>query len=383
MSQNKPDNDSQLEINFDGLRNAITPINLMFDGRLYKDVKGLTAHITQAMKKVEREKPDYQGAIIEINLLEAAVNSAVTNWEQKLTGEIQRLKNSVETAHQKSLGATKKISKYQEELTRGRASTRSLPIKIGQVRNQLIHARGNSPGMAASESETVARSRLVEKVDVLPVVYRNAAAQILRKVSQRGEERFVETALRVFKGISRPLNALEDQHELYQGRLYYVQPHDDAHADDHSQDDPSEHSRPEKALGPREQFLTIEGLNDEKSGYLLSSIFSDGKQSFEVSFEDFDQQTVFACNPLAESEIILQLLRARFQGEDFRETFRLYTSIRQKALASKRDEKFNPKQQVIHEYLTGLAFEFAGVSFDNRASEVRFTEQINNAIQIG
>jgi hypothetical protein len=51
MDQDTSTSDSQVEINFDGLRNAISPINLMFDGRLYKDVKGLTAHITQAMKK--------------------------------------------------------------------------------------------------------------------------------------------------------------------------------------------------------------------------------------------------------------------------------------------------------------------------------------------
>lgn len=114
--------------NFDGLRNAISPINLMFDGRLYKDVKGLTAHITQAMKKVNRELPDYNGALLEINLLEAAFNLAILHWEQKLTGEIQRRKSSVETAQQKSVRATKKISKFKVELTRGRASTRSMPI---------------------------------------------------------------------------------------------------------------------------------------------------------------------------------------------------------------------------------------------------------------
>lgn len=116
MEQDTSTSDSQVEVNFDGLRNAFSPINLMFDGRLYRDVKGLTAHITQAMKKVKRERPDYQGALVEINLLEAGFNSAIIDWEQKLTGEIQRLKSSVETAQQKSLGATKKISKYKEEL---------------------------------------------------------------------------------------------------------------------------------------------------------------------------------------------------------------------------------------------------------------------------
>ncbi|MCA9161091.1 MAG: hypothetical protein KDA72_22325, partial [Planctomycetales bacterium] len=223
MEQDTSTSDSQVEVNFDGLRNAISPINLMFDGRLYQDVKGLTAHITQAMKMVKRERPDYQGALVEINLLEAAFNSAIMRWEQKLTGEIQRLKSSVETAQQKSLGATKKISKYKEELTRGRASTRSMPIRIGQVRNQLIHVSGNSPRSSSLALAKKTRSRLVESSDKFPTVYKNAVAQVLRKVEQRGSAKFMETALKVFKNVSRPMVELQHEQEIHRCKLYYLQ----------------------------------------------------------------------------------------------------------------------------------------------------------------
>lgn len=363
MGQDTSNAGSQAEVNFDGLRNALTPINLMFDGRLYKDVKGLTAHITQAMKKVNRDRPDYQGALIEINLLEAAFNSAVMNWEQKLTGEIQRLRNSVETAQQKSLGATKKISKYEEELTRGRASTRSVPVRIGQVRNQLVHVSGNSPQFATSGIASKAHSRLAEKPLPLPIVCKNAAAQILRKVSQRGESRFTEIALKVFKNVSKPLTELDAKQAVHQGKLYYLP------SNSTSQDQPA-------------QFVTVNGLNQAADAYLLQSIFDDTGQAQEISFEDFDQRSVFLIEPLEDMEIILKLLRAKFKGDELRETFRSYATIRQKALANKRDEKFNPRQQELHQYLTNLIFDFVGISFENRASEVRFTEQINNAIQL-
>lgn len=363
MEQDTSTSDSQVEVNFDGLRNAFSPINLMFDGRLYRDVKGLTAHITQAMKKVKRERPDYQGALVEINLLEAGFNSAIIDWEQKLTGEIQRLKSSVETAQQKSLGATKKISKYKEELTRGRASTRSMPTRIGQVRNQLIHASGNSPHSTSLGMATKTKSRLAERSDKFPVLYKNAAAQVLRKVRQRGSATFIETALKMFKKVSKPMVELHDEQEIHRCKLYYLQ----QSAADHDQ---------------KSQFVVVSGINEAGNAYTLQSIFVDTEQTFEIEFEDFDQRKVFVFEPLEEMEIVLQLLRARFKGNDFKETFNLYAAIRRKAMENNRDEKFNPRQQEIHQYLTELIFEFVGISFDNLASEVRFTEQINTAIQI-
>ena len=363
MEQDTSTSDSQVEINFDGLRNAISPINLMFDGRLYQDVKGLTAHITQAMKKVNREHPDFQGALVEINLLEAAFNSATTHWEQKLTGEIQRLKNSVETAQQKSLGATKKISKYKEELTRGKASTRSMPVRIGQVRNQLLHASGHSPHSTAQGMATKTKSRLAQKSDNFPILYKNAAAQVLRKVRQRGSAKFIETALKIFQSVSKPMVELHDEQEIHQYKLYYLQ-----------------QSVAEK--DQKSQFVVVRGINEAGNAYALQSIFQDTEQTFEIDFEDFDQRIVFVFEPLEDLEIILQLLSARFKGSDFKETFNLYAAIRRKAMENNRDEKFNPRQQEVHQYLTDLVFEFVGISFDNLASEVRFTEQINTAIQI-
>ncbi len=363
MNLDKSTSDSQVEVNFDGLRNAITPINLMFDGRLYGDVKGLTAHITQAMKKVKLEQPDYQGALIEINLLESAFNSVITGWEQKLNGEIQRLKSSIATAQQKSLGATKKINKFKEELTRGRASTRSMPIRIGQVRNQLIHAIGNSPHVASRGMATKIESRLAERSDEFPVLYKNAAAQILRKVRQPGSATIIETALKVFKSLSKPMVELDNQQEVHKNKLYFLQPNE---AD-------SDH---------KSQFVVVTGINQGGNAYSLQSVFLDTEHTFEIEYGDFDQQNVFVFEPREDMELILQLLRSKFKEADFKETFHLYAAIRQRALENKRDEKFNPRQQEIHQYLTDLVFEFVGISFDNLAAEVRFTEQINNAIQI-
>ncbi|MCC7336327.1 MAG: hypothetical protein IT422_14655 [Pirellulaceae bacterium] len=363
MEQDTSTSESQVEVNFDGLRNAISPINLMFDGRLYQDVKGLTAHITQAMKMVKRERPDYQGALVEINLLEAAFNSAIMRWEQKLTGEIQRLKSTVETAQQKSLGATKKISKYKEELTRGRASTRSMPIRIGQVRNQLIHVSGNSPRSSSLGMAKKTKSRLVEGTDKFPTVYKNAVAQVLRKVEQRGSAKFMETALKVFKNVSKPMFELQREQEIHRCKLYYLQ---QSNADN----------------DPKSQFVVVRGINEAGGAYSLQSIFLDTQQTFEIEFEDLDRRNVFVFEPLEDMEIILQLLRAKFKGSDFKETFNLYAAIRRKAIENQRDEKFNPRQLEIHQYLTDLVFEFVGISFDNRAAEVRFTEHINAAIQI-
>ncbi|MCR9294836.1 MAG: hypothetical protein NXI32_19115 [bacterium] len=363
MDQDTSASDSQVEVNFDGLRNAITPINLMFDGRLFKDLKGLTSHITQAMKKVDRERPDYQAALVEINLLEAAFNSALMQWEQKLTGEIQRLKSSVETAQQKSLGATKKISKYQEELTRGRATTRSLPIRIGQVRNQLIYASGHGPNPASGNAVVKSKSRLAEQRQDLPTVYKKAVGQILRKVNHRGDSKFTETALRIFKNLSKPPIELEDKQEVVRGKLYYLNP--SSAFDD-----------------PKLQFVTIIGDNTAGDSYMLVSVFADASASSEMRFEDFHRLRVLLFEPLEDMQIILRLLEARFRDDDFPETFRLYAAIRRKALENKRDEKFSPRQQAIHDYLTDLVFDFVGISFDNHASEVRFTEQINQAIQM-
>lgn len=363
MDSEKVKTDSQVEVNFDGLRNAVTPINLMFDGRLFKDIKGLTSHITQAMKKVNREKPDYQAALTEISLLEAGFNSAVSQWEQKLTGEIQRLKNSVETSQQKSLGATKKISKFQEELTRGRATTRTMPIRIGQVRNQLIHLSGHSGGGVGAEEGGGAKSRLSEKSDKLPEVYRSAAAQILRKVSKRGKATFLDTAIKVLQNVSKPLTELDKEQEVFTGKLYYVK---------------SESS----FRDAEQQFVVIVGLNESGSGYALHSIFQDPHQAAEISFEEFDQSEVFCYEPLDDVDIVLQLLNAKFKGDDFKETFQQYSAIRKKAWENKREDKFNPRQLEIHQYLTELVFKFAGIAFEQRSSEVRFVEQVNKALQL-
>lgn len=362
METEKSISDSKIEINFDGLRNAVTPINLMFDGRLYKDIKGLTSHITQAMKKVNREKPDYQAALTEISLLESGFNSAVQQWEQKLTGEIQRLKNSVETSQQKSLGATKKISKYQEELTRGRATTRTMPIRIGQVRNQLIHASGHGPGSNQEEDQSAARSRLSETVEKLPTVYTSAATQILRKVKQRGESTFAETALKVFQNVSKPLSEVPSENEVFEGRLYYLK----------SQS---------VELAPRNNFVVIQGLNAKENGYALQSIFQDEPQTFEICFEDFDQCLLRSFDPKEDIDIVLQLLKAKFKNEDFKTTFGQYAAIRKKAWENKREEKFAPKQDEIHQYLTQRIFEFIGKTFDGRSSEVRFVELLSKSIE--
>ena len=67
------------------------------------------------MKKVAKDRPDYQGALLEINQLEATYRTAFEQWERKLTDEIQRLKTAIETDPEKSLGATKQINKFQAE----------------------------------------------------------------------------------------------------------------------------------------------------------------------------------------------------------------------------------------------------------------------------
>lgn len=362
-------NDSRPEVNFDALRNAITPVNLMFDGRLWKDIKSLIGHITQAIKKVNREQPDYQGALIEINLLEAAFNSAVVQWEQKLSGEIQRLRNSVETSQKKSLGATKKISKFQEELTRGRASTQSMPIRIGQVKNELIRASGHTSAATGTGSSSSARSRLAEKGEELPVIYQNASSQILRKASQRSTANFKELALKILENVSKPVAELTSEEKIFGGRLYYV--HSSIAREDQ-----------EELVRTKAQFVIFDGLNERQDAYRAHSVFPDLEATFEITFDDFEQLRVSKFQPLDAMELIVQLLKAKFKEADFKETFRLYAAIRQKALENQREEKFNPKQQVIHAYLTDRIFEFVGISFDNRGSEVRFVEQIDNAIHL-
>ncbi|MFK7734861.1 MAG: hypothetical protein AB8B50_02470 [Pirellulaceae bacterium] len=360
---------SRPEVEFDGLRSAITPINLMFDGRLYKDLKGLATHITYAVKKINKERPDYQAALTEINLLESSFNAAFTQWEQHLTGEIQRLKNSVGAVQNSSLGATKKISKYQEELTRGRGSTRSMPIKIGQVRNQLIAASGTSPADASFKDLERARSRFVARPGDLPVVYKNVAMQAVRKSEGRPEKQFGSLALKLFKVVSSPLKTLEDQ-DVHNGQLYYFS---GAVADQ---------NRYEALIQQKSQFLLVTGVNEAATAYQLRSVFEGIENNFEIRFEDFNKREVFALNPLEDMEIVLQLLRAKFKQDEFKEIFRLYSSIRTMALQNDRKEMFNPKQQIVHQYLTGRIFEFIGLTFDNLRSEVRFVEQINNAIQL-
>lgn len=180
---------------------------------------------------------------------------------------------------------------------------------------------------------------------------------------QRGSADFVETALKVFKNVSKPMVALHGEQEIHQCKLYYL-PQIAADND------------------PNSQFVVFKGINQAGNAYSLKTVFLDTEQTFEIEFDDFDQRNVFVFEPLEDMEIILQLLKARFKGNDFKATFNLYAAIRRKAIENNRDEKFNPSQQEIHQYLTNLIFGFVGISFDNLASEVRFTEQINTAIQV-
>lgn len=357
------------DINFDSLRAAITPINLMFDGRLYKDLKGLTSHIMHAIKKVNKERPDYQAAILEINLLESAFNSAVMQWEQKLTTEIQMLKNSIESSQNPSLGAAKKISKYQEELTRGRGSTRSFPVKLGQVRSQLVSANGHAGGAGSEQGLSALQSRLNTQARKTPAVYKNAAAQVLRKVAKSPDANVVERALKVFRSLSKPVKELDKDAELQQGTLYFLN------------DSPAAKTGNE-LVREKTQFVTILGTADDSNAYVLESIFADSADPFELSFEDFNRHDVSVFRPLENMELILQLLDTKFDEEDFPATFKQYSFIRQKAFENKRDDKFNPRQQKIHSYLTELIFDFIGLSFDTRSSEVRFIGEINTALQV-
>jgi hypothetical protein len=361
--------DDRPEVEFDGLRSAITPINLMFDGRLYKDLKGLTTHITHAIKKINKERPDYQAALTEINLLESAFNAAFAQWEQHLTGEIQRLKNSVGAVQNSSLGATKKITKYQEELTRGRGSTRSMPIKIGQVRNQLIAAAGHSPTDADFNGMEEARSRFAARPGDLPEVYKNVAKQAVRRSAKHSDKQFGALALILFKAVSGPMKRLEDQ-DVHNGQLYYFS---EAVAD---------HSRFDELTQQKSKFLVVTGVNGAATAYELRSVFTEIENNFEIRFEDFNQREIFVLNPLEDMEIVVQLLHAKFKPDELKEVFRSYSLIRTKALQNDRKEMFNPKQQVLHQYLTERIFEFVGLEFDNRASEVRFVEKIDNTIQL-
>ena len=358
------------EINFESLRSALTPVNLMFDGRLYRDVKGLVTHINHASKRIAKEKPDYQGALTEITLLEAAFNAAFSQWENHLTSEIQRLKNSVETSGQNSLGATKQISKYEAELNRGRASTRSMPTKTSQVRNQLISACGNAGASDGSANSYTPKSRLSSTDKKLPAVFKNSVPQILRRAKKLdGGEGFAKLALRYLKNFSKPLEALEEDGPLQRGVLYYFRKPIEIDAE----------------LTPVEQQMTqfalIRGMNEKGDCYDFRSLFPELDRSLEIPVAQFESLQVELFEALDQKKILLKLLDAQFKEEDFADTFDRYYRIRQKAYDDKREAMFNPRQQKIHDYMTDLAFEFLGISHDHPGLEILFVSEINNQLQ--
>lgn len=375
QQQNNPESPTtsatRPEINFDGLRSAITPINLMYDGKLFKDLKVLISHVTYAMKKVAAVRPDYQGALSEIDQLEATFRTVFIQWENKLNGEIQRLKNAVETAPNKSLGATKQIHKFQAELNRGKASTRSMPTKTSQVRNQLIAASGElstAPIGAATSAETETRPML-RKEKAFPVIYKNCIKQILRRARKLNDEkRFCELALAIFKDISKPTRALEDT-QLQHGVLYYL--HQTAAGDDVT----------DELIRQKAQFMVVNDLNETGDVYLFRSAFPEINQTYAIPVADLTGRKIDIFEPLKDMDVILKLLAAKFKESDFATTFNLYHLLRKKALEAGRDEKFNQKQLAIHEYLTGQIFEFVGIVYDDIAAEIRYVGEINSTLQ--
>ena len=372
--KNEPDRDSAsaapIEINFDGLRSAVTPINLMFDGKLYKDLKGLITHITHASKKASAARPDYQAALSEIDQLDLAFRTAMADWEQKLTGEIQRLKTTVGSRSGQSLGATKQINKYQAELNRGRASARTMPSKISQVRNQIVAVTGAGPIGLAAASGAFARSRLSKQDKKFPVVYANCVKLIHRKVQKLQDlSRADDLALRIFSDVSEPPRELGDAN-LHRGVLYYL------------------HALPQKAAesegeagSKTAQFATVEGMNDEGSAYQFRSVFPDVSELFAITLRDFETLQVDVFEPLAKALVVIKLLRSKFRDDGFLATFGLYHTLRKTALANNRDEKFNPKQLAIHEYLTKEIFDFVGIEYQDRRDEIRFIAEINRKMQ--
>ena len=362
--------DMPVEINFEGIRSAITPINLMFDGTLFKDVKGLSGHVTNAMKKVAAARPDFHGALNEINQLEATFKTAVDQWERKLSGEIQRLKTTIEKEPDKSLGATKKINKYQAELNSGRGSIRSMPSKISQVRNQLLAASGKdltvqAPAVALNESDT----RFSKQKKLFPVVYRNSIQQILRKAKKLSDEaRFYELALALFKNVSKPIRKLGTR-QIHQGVLYYL--HHTAVGSDVT----------DVLVRQKAQFVVVTDVNETGDAYVVQSVFPGSERTCEIPIEAFEQTAVDVLEPLEDKEIVIKLLKTKFKDDDFKATFNLYHLLRQKALEDKREEKFNPKQEAIHQYLTGPIFDFVGIAFELADDEIRFVGAINKKLQ--
>lgn len=363
---------NRVEVNFDGLRSAITPINLMFDGTLYRDLKALTSHISHAKKRLNAERPDFQGALNEINQLEGAFRSAVGQWENKLTGEIQRLKTAIEKEPDKAMGATKKINKYQAELTSGRGSTTSMPSKITQVRNQLLAASGKpKPDTITDSSEnepSESQVRVSSQEKTLPVVYGGSVKQILRKAKKLGDSnRFLELALAVFKNVSNSVDPLGEK-LISQGVLYYR--HQTAASSDVT----------DEVIRQKLQFLVVTGATENSETLFLQSIFPSIESTFEMSIDDFEATAIDAFEPLDDLEIVTKFLKSKFKEEDFKSTFNRYHLLREKAAEHGREEKFNPQQDTIHRYLTGPIFDLVGVTHETKEDEIRFVGEINKRL---
>ena len=365
----------RIEVNFDGLRSAITPVNLMFDGTLYRDLKSLTSHISHAKKRLNTERPDFQGALNEINQLESTFNSAVSQWEGKLTGEIQRLKTAIEKQPDKAMGATKKINKYQAELTSGRGSTTSMPSKITQVRNQLIAASlaasdqdsADPAAVTGLDAATVTESRVSKLKKTLPLVYVNSVKQILRKAKKLGDKnRFHELSLAVFKNVSKPIRSLGED-PIHQGTLYYLH-------------QPTDKDATDKITQQKSQFVVVTDATESGDAVFLQSIFPLIERTFEMATEDFEKSGVEVFDPLDDLPIIVKFLKSKFKEDNFKETFHRYHLLREKAAEHRREEKFNPQQETIHRYLTGPIFELVGVSHEDPAAEIRFVGEINKRL---
>ncbi len=358
-----------MEVNFDGLRSAITPINLMFDGMLYRDLKSLTGHLIHAKKRLNGERPDFQGALNEINQLESSFNSAFGQWEKKLTGEIHRLKTAIEKDPSTAMGATKKINKYQAELTSGRGSTTSMPSKITQVRNQLIAASGKpetdptsaTSGIESSESQP----RVSNQKKTLPVVYRKSVTQIVRKAKKLGDaKRFHELAQAVFRNVSKPLRPLAES-QIQQGTLYYR--HQSVASNEVTDD----------VVRQMLQFLVVTGKTEGVDIILLQSIFPAVESTVEIPVIEFEKPQIDVFEPLGDMEIIVKFLKANFKEDDFKPTFSRYHLLREKAAEHQREEKFNPQQEKIHRYLTGPIFDLVDIAHETKDDEIRFVGKIN------
>ncbi len=120
-----------------------------------------------------------------------------------------------------------------------------------------------SPHSTSLGIATKTKSRLAEKSDKSPILYKNAAAQVLRKVKQRGSAKLIETALKIFKNLSKPMVELHDEQEIHQYKLYYLQ----QSVADNDQ---------------KSQFVVVSGINEAGNAYSLQSIFLDTEHTFEI-----------------------------------------------------------------------------------------------------